>query len=71
MADLLADRVSKVEFALPLDRTDLLSLLHRTSLVIDAVYEDSHVRVIALVSPKVYARVERFLVRRDPELQPA
>jgi GTP-binding protein HflX len=71
MADLLADRVSKVELALPLDRSDLLSLLHRTSLVIDVVYEDFHVSVIALVSPKVYARVEPFLVRRDPELQPA
>src|ERR1700719_156762 len=71
MADLLADRVAKVELALPLDRSDLLSLLHRTSLVIDVVYEDFHVSVIALVSPKVYARVEPFLVRRDPELQPA
>jgi GTP-binding protein HflX len=70
MADLLADRVSKVELALPLDRTDLLSLLHRTSLVINVGYEDSHVSVVALVSPKVYARVEPFLVRRDPELQP-
>ena len=69
MADLLADRVSKVELALPLDRTDLLSLLHRTSLVINVGYEDSHVSVVALVSPKVYARVEPFLVRRDPELQ--
>jgi GTP-binding protein HflX len=68
MADLLADRVSKVELALPLDRTDLLSLLHRTSLVIDVGYEDSHVSVIALVSPKVYARIEPFLVRRDPGL---
>ena len=70
MADLLADRVSKVELALPLDRTDLLSLLHRTSLVINVGYEDSHVSVVALVSPKVYARVEPFLVRRDPDLQP-
>src|SRR3984893_6449995 len=70
MADPLADRVAKVELSLPLDRSDLLSLLHRTSLVIDVVYEDFHVSVIALVSPKVYARVEPFLVRRDPELQP-
>jgi GTP-binding protein HflX len=68
MADLLTDRVSKVEIALPLERTDLLSLLHRTSRVIDVDYEDSHVNVVALVSPKVYARVEPFLVRRDPEL---
>src|SRR6202162_5887653 len=70
MADLLADRVSKVELALPLDRTDLLSLLHRTSLVIDVSYEGSQISVVALVSSKVYARVEPFIVRRDPELQP-
>ena len=32
MADLLADRVAKVELALPLDRADLLSLLHQRRL---------------------------------------
>jgi GTP-binding protein HflX len=69
MADLLADRVSKVELALPIDRTDLLSLLHRTSNVLSASYENSHVIVVASVPPKVYARVEPFLIRR--ELQPA
>jgi GTP-binding protein HflX len=71
MADLLADRVSKVELALPINRTDLLSLLHRTSNVLSASYENSHVMVVASVSPKVYARVEPFLIRREPELQPA
>jgi GTP-binding protein HflX len=71
MADLLADRVSKVELALPINRTDLLSLLHRTSKVLSASYENSHVIVVASVSPKVYARVEPFLIRREPELQPA
>jgi GTPase len=71
MADLLADRVSKVELALPVNRTDLLSLLHRTSNVLSASYENSHVVVVASVSPKVYARVEPFLIRREPELQPA
>jgi GTPase len=71
MADLLADRVSKVELALPINRTDLLSLLHRTSNVLSASYENSHVIVVASVSPKVYARVEPFLIRREPELQPA
>jgi hypothetical protein len=30
-------------------------------------YEESHVNVIALVSPKVFARVEPYLVRRDPD----
>jgi GTPase len=67
MTDLLADRVSKVELALPLDRTDLLSLLHRTSQVIDIGYKDRYARVVAMVSPKVFARVEPFLVWRDPE----
>ena len=71
MADLLADRVSKVELALPLSRTDLLSLLHRTSHVLSAIYGNSQVIVVASVPPKVYARVEPFLIRREPELQPA
>jgi GTPase len=69
MTDLLADRVSKVELALPLDRTDLLSLLHRTSQVIDIGYKDRYARVVAMVSPKVFARVEPFLVWRDPKYQ--
>src|SRR6202035_514387 len=69
MADLLADRVSKVELALPLARTVLLSLLRQTSLVIDRGYDGSHISVVALVSSKVYARVERFIVRHPPELQ--
>src|SRR6201987_2849006 len=52
MADMLADRVSKVELALPLDRTDLLSLLHRTSNVLSVGYENAQVNVIASVPPK-------------------
>lgn len=70
MADMLVDRVSKVELALPLDRTDLLSLLHRTSNVLSVGYENSQVNVIASVPPKVYARIEAFLIRREPALQP-
>ena len=70
MADMLADRVSKVELALPLNRTDLLSLLHRTSNVLSVCYENSQVNVIASVPPKVYARIEAFVIRREPSLQP-
>jgi GTP-binding protein HflX len=69
MGDLLADRVTKVELALPLDRTDLLSLLHRTSAVLSVRYDNAYARVVASVSAKVYARVEPFLIRRDPALQ--
>jgi GTP-binding protein HflX len=68
MGDMLADRVSKVEVALPLDRTDLLSLLHRTSHVLSVGYEQAHVNVVAAVSPKVYARMEPFLVRPEEAL---
>lgn len=70
MAGMLADRVSKVEMALPLDRTDLLSLLHRTSNVLSLGYEDTNVHVVATVSPKVYARIEPFIVKRQPEFLP-
>jgi GTPase len=62
MAEMLSDRISKVEVALPLDRTDLLSMLHRTSRVLSVGYGQAHVNVAAAVSPKVYARMEPFLV---------
>jgi GTPase len=71
MADMLADRVAKVELALPLNRTDLLSLLHRAANVLSIGYEDSHVAVVAAVPPKVLARVKPYIVRGRPELQPA
>src|SRR5215472_15934264 len=69
MGDLLADRVTKVELALPLDRTDLLSLLHRTSAVLSVHYDNAYAKVVASVPVKVYARVEPFLIRRDSALQ--
>jgi hypothetical protein len=68
MADMLSDRVAKVEIALPLDRTDLLSLLHRASRVLSVGYEQGHVNVVAMVSPKVYARMEPYLVRPEETL---
>jgi hypothetical protein len=71
MADMLADRVAKVELALPLNRTDLLSLLHRAANVLSIGYEDSHVAVVAAVPPKVLARVKQYIVHGRPELQPA
>jgi GTP-binding protein HflX len=63
MADMLAERVAKIEVALPLDRSDLLSLLHRGSHVLSVGYEREHVNVVAAVSPKIYARLEPFLVK--------
>jgi GTP-binding protein HflX len=69
MADMLSDRIEKVELALPFDRTDLLSLLHRTSNVLSVNYQEDNVNVVATVAAKIYARVEPFIVRREPELQ--
>jgi len=69
MADMLSDRVVKVEVALPLERTDLLSLLHRTSNVLSIGYKQGSANVVAAVSPKVYARLERYLVKREGALE--
>jgi GTP-binding protein HflX len=71
MSDLLTDRVRRVELALPLDRADLLSLLHRTSKVLSVEYEPTFAKVVASVSPKVLARVQSFLQPGPRELQPA
>ncbi|HEY4780535.1 MAG TPA: GTPase, partial [Chthoniobacterales bacterium] len=69
--EMLREWVTKVELALPLSRTELLSLLHRTSRVLSLNYDDRYANVVAMVSPKVFARVEPFLVRREPEFQTA
>jgi GTPase len=67
--EMLRGRVTKVELALPLARIELLSLLHRTSHVLSLNYDDRHANVVAMVSPRVFSRVEPFLVRREPEFQ--
>ena len=67
LADKLSDRSTKVELALPLDRTELLSLLHRTGRVLRLEYGERFASVVAMVSPKVFARVQPFLVDRQPQ----
>jgi hypothetical protein len=69
--EMLREWVTKVELALPLSRTELLSLLHRTSRVLSLNYDDRYANVVAMVSPKVFARVEPFLVRREAAFQGA
>jgi len=69
--EMLREWVTKVELALPLSRTELLSLLHRTSRVLSLNYDDRYANVVAMVSPKVFARVEPFLVRREATVQGA
>jgi GTPase len=66
-AEQLSARSTKVELALPLDRTELLSLLHRTGRVLRLEYGERFASVVALVSPKVFARVQPFLVNRQPQ----
>ncbi len=71
LAEMLSDRLTRVELALPLERSDLLSLLHRAGRVLRINYQDDHVNVVATVSPKVFARVEPYLARSNRSLQPA
>jgi GTP-binding protein HflX len=76
MADMLSGRVAKVEVAFPHCRTDLLSMLHRTSHVLRVGYESGHINVVAAVPAKVYARLEPYLVspkvsRPNPQESPA
>jgi GTPase len=66
-AEKLSDRSTKVELALPLDRTELLSLLHRTGRVLRLEYGERVASVVALVSPKVFPRVQPFLVNQEPQ----
>jgi hypothetical protein len=44
-----------------------LSLLHRTGRVLRLEYGERVASVVALVSPKVFPRVQPFLVNQQPQ----
>ena len=60
MADQLAGRSERVELLLPLDRGDLLGSLHRQGQVLSTAYEDTGIRVHAVVPLKSLASLETF-----------
>ena len=60
MADQLAGRSERVELLFPLDRGDLLSSLHRQGQVLSTAYEDTGIRVHAVVPLKNLASLEVF-----------
>jgi GTPase len=53
ISDLLADRVTRGDFLVPQSRYDLISGLHRNGSVITEVYEGDHVRLTAMLPPKM------------------
>ena len=60
MADQLAGRSERVELLFPLDRSDLLSSLHRQGQVLSTAYEDAGIRVHAVVGLKNLASLEPY-----------
>ena len=60
MGDQLAGRSERVDLLLPLDRSDLLSGLHRQGHVLSTEYTDDGVRVQAVMPLKSLAGLETF-----------
>jgi GTP-binding protein HflX len=65
LLDLVARRLeaglARIEYDLPLDRADLLSLLRRSGRIVTEAYAPGHVAVTALVPPRVAGQVRRAL----------
>lgn len=60
--ELLADRIRRVELLIPPDRSDLVSLVHRSGHVLTTEYEEGGTRLTATLPPKYLARVAEFEV---------
>lgn len=60
MTDCLADRVTEMRLAVPLDRQDVIARLHRDGQVIAQEYNGEAVHVTALAPPKLAARLAEF-----------
>ena len=63
MADQLAGRSERVDLLLPLDRSDLLSGLHRVGQVLTTEYTDEGIRVQAVVPLRDLAPLEAYRVQ--------
>lgn len=67
MADQLAGRMERIELLLPVDRSDLLSTLHRHGQVISTAYEADGAHVHAVVPNKLLAQFEPYRPVEDDE----
>jgi GTP-binding protein HflX len=67
MADQLAGRSERVELVLPLERSDLLSALHRQGQVLSTAYEEDGVHVHAVVPLKALAALAVYRRELTPD----
>ncbi|TAG08128.1 MAG: GTPase HflX [Verrucomicrobia bacterium] len=59
--EVLAERVRQLDYRIPQQRADLVSLLHREAKVLEMDYEEMDVKVRAVVPPAIAARLEEFV----------
>lgn len=63
MSDMIADQITRLEFLIPHERADLVSLLHRAGNVLSTHYEDAGTRIQATIPPKLLPQFENFRVK--------
>lgn len=63
LADLLRDRVQRVEYSFPPERSDLVAEIHRCGHVVATNADNGSIRITALMPPKRLANFEAFRVQ--------
>ena len=58
---MLADRVERMDLTLPVDRADLLAVLHEKAQVLTTDYAENGVRILAIVPASMRSRYESYV----------
>ena len=61
MEDILEEGLSSTELNIPLDRYDIIALLHRTSHIIEEEYEGDRVTIKASVPATIHGKIKSFI----------
>lgn len=62
MSDMLSDNVTRADFLIPQSRYDLVSDIHRHGSVLSEEYEGDHVKLSAMVPPKILSQFNGYRV---------
>ena len=61
MEEILEEDLSSTELSIPLDRYDIIALLHRTSLIIREEYEGESVNIEASIPATIHGKIKSFI----------
>ncbi|NQZ58430.1 MAG: GTPase HflX [Lentisphaeraceae bacterium] len=60
--DILEEDLSFADLQIPFDRFDIIALIHRTSHILEEVYEDTTVNIKATVPANIHGQIKSFII---------